>query len=169
MKLAKYRFVIRPKRELILPTYKGSTFRGGFGHAFKNAMCNARTGNCLECKDRYGCVYYYVFETANPSKAGGNLKNMQIPHPFVIEPSLDKSEHFGLDDELSFNLILIGKAIDYIPYFVLAFEELGRMGIGKNKGKYRLEEVFSLNGNEEMLIYDSKSHIKEGYEALDSN
>jgi hypothetical protein len=39
LKLAKYRFVIKPKSELLLPTYKGSTFRGGFGHAFKRAVC----------------------------------------------------------------------------------------------------------------------------------
>lgn len=44
-------------------------------------------------------------------------------------------------DNLAFDLILIGRAIDYLPYFIYTFEELGRIGIGKGKGRYELREV----------------------------
>jgi CRISPR-associated endoribonuclease Cas6 len=36
---------------------------------------------------------------------------------------------------------LIGRSIDYLPYFIYTFDELGRIGIGKGKGRYSLESV----------------------------
>jgi CRISPR-associated endoribonuclease Cas6 len=162
LKLAKYRFVIKPKSELLLPTYKGSTFRGGFGHAFKRAVCADREGDCAKCLLQSKCVYSYVFETAISPEA--EERNTQVPHPFVIEPPLEERQRYGINDTLSFHLILVCRAIDYIPYFIFAFEELGRIGIGKNRGKYKLEKVVSTNG---ALIYDGKSHIRDYYQVID--
>lgn len=34
-----FNFEITAKEPLILPAYKGSTFRGGFGYAFKRVVC----------------------------------------------------------------------------------------------------------------------------------
>gem|GEM_PF-4182241 len=38
-----------------------------------------------------------------------------------------------------------GRATDYLPYFIYALDELGRIGIGKGKGKYELRQVFEEN------------------------
>ncbi len=170
MKLSKYRFIIKPRRELILPPYKGSTFRGGFGNAFKRAVCADREGECTKCVLRRKCVYSYVFETSNPQEAEEEMrsKGENVPHPFIIEPPLDERQYYGIDDWLDFNLILVGRAVDYIPYFIFAFEELGRIGIGKNKGKYSLKKVISLHKDREMLIYDSHSHFRYDYQVIDS-
>ena len=184
MKLAKYRFVIKPRSELILPAYKGSTFRGGFGHAFKRAVCADREGECAKCPLQSKCVYSYVFETKLFSQSekpllktltqtpqegeGKRLKNTYVPHPFVIEPPLEERQRYEIDDKLSFHLILVGRAVDYIPYFIFAFEELGRIGIGKNRGKYRLEKVISINKERGIIIYDGKSHIRDEYGVIDS-
>jgi len=41
----KYQFLCRLENEAILPYYKGSTFRGVFGHAMKKGgMCPQKTG-----------------------------------------------------------------------------------------------------------------------------
>ena len=37
-------------------------------------------------------------------------------------------------DEISVGLTLIGRATDYLPYFIYALDELGRIGIGKGRG-----------------------------------
>jgi len=39
---------------------------------------------------------------------------------------------------------LIGRAIDYLPYFIYTFDELGKIGIGKGRGRYELRRVKSL-------------------------
>jgi hypothetical protein len=43
--------------------------------------------------------------------------------------------------------ILIGKAVDYLPYFILTFSELGKKGIGMGRGKFVLEKVEDLGIN----------------------
>ena len=167
MKLSKYRFTINPQRELILPPYKGSTFRGGFGHAFKHAVCVERKKECLGCSLRSKCVYTYIFETSIPQEEGMK-QDQEVWRPYIIEPPLEYGQTYGRDDRLDFGLILIGRAVDYIPFFIFAFEEVGRIGVGKNKGKYSLEKVIGLNNGEEVLIYDGKSHFRDDFHTMDS-
>ena len=53
---------------------------------------------------------------------------------------------------------------------VLAFEELGKIGIGTNKGKYTIETVVSLDCNDGAkgnVIYDGKSHVRDDYHIID--
>ncbi|MDI6865489.1 CRISPR system precrRNA processing endoribonuclease RAMP protein Cas6 [Thermodesulfovibrio yellowstonii] len=139
----KYTFYIKAIEPLYLPYYKGSTFRGGFGNAFRKVACPLRVINCDKCLLKQKCIYAYVFETPPPE--GSTILNMnkyeKIPHPFVIEPPEWRQQYFPEGQTLSFNLILIGSAIDYIPYFIYTFEQLGEIGIGKGRGKYVLSEV----------------------------
>ena len=37
---------------------------------------------------------------------------------------------------LLIGLVLIGKAMDALPYFVYAFMHLGQIGLGKGRGKF---------------------------------
>ena len=170
MRLSKYRFTIKPEHEFILPPFKGSTLRGGFGIALRQSVCVEKRKECVQCVHRYKCIYSYVFETPVPreEKEGKRSKDEYVPHPFVIEPPLDKRQFYGIEDELDFHLILVGRAVDYIPYIIFAFEELGRIGIGKDKGKYSLEKVISINNDRELLIYDGKSHIQDDFYVMDS-
>jgi hypothetical protein len=170
MKLSKYRFTITPQHELILPPYKGSTLRGGFGTALRQTVCVEKRKECVQCPYRYRCIYSYVFETPVPGEAkeGERSKDLYVPHPFVIEPSLDNRQYYGIENKLDFNLILVGRATDYIPYIIVAFEALGRTGIGKDKGKYSLEKVISINNDSEILIYDGDSHFRDDLQVMDS-
>jgi len=36
---------------------------------------------------------------------------------------------------------LIGRAVEYMPYFIFAFEEVGRVGVGKNKANIHLKKL----------------------------
>lgn len=149
----KFHLTIEAVSDLKLPYYKGSTFRGGFGNMFKKIVCALKRNECLDCILKSKCVYAYVFET--PPHENAKLFNMnkyeKIPHPFVIEPPeenngllINDAKIYEPGSKLNFFLILIGNAIGYLPYFIYTFDELGKTGIGKGRGKYKLIEVKKL-------------------------
>lgn len=139
--LSRFRFNLLPIEEIHLPLYKGSTLRGGFGHAFKRVVCIQKGKECDDCMVKSTCVYSYVFETSPPEDTEILRLYKNVPHPFVIEPPLTSQRLFKKGEEIAFNLVLIGKAIQYLPYFIYTFDELGRIGIGKGKGKFHLKSV----------------------------
>lgn len=91
--------------------------------------------------------------------AGVEWRSSYYPHPFVIDAPLETTREYRPGEDLSFNLILIGKGGNYFPYFILAFEGLGRIGIGQGKGKFKLVSVKSLGdaGVPGELIYDGET------------
>lgn len=126
---------------LFLPAYKGSTLRGGFGSAFNRIACSQRNTHCRACFLRTSCPYAYIFETAPPPGSAALRNYESIPRPFVLEPPLEARTEYRPGEKICFNLILIGRAIGYLPYFIVAFRELGEMGIGRGRKKYRLAEI----------------------------
>ncbi len=155
-RVSRFQLTLEAKEPLRLPVYKGSTFRGGFGHAFKKVACPLR---CREaCQMPKVCVYAYVFETPPPEGAEMLRKYPHAPHPFVIEPPLDPRERYEPGEELQVGLVLIGRALDFLPYFLYTFDELGRIGIGKGRGKYTLREV-RVKGGEERVIYRGETKV----------
>ncbi len=126
---------------MILPSYKGSTLRGGFGYAFRRVVCAIKSKDCTGCLLKEKCVYSYIFETPPPPDTKIMRKYTSAAHPFVIEPPPERRRGYKPGDEISFGLTLIGRAIDYLPYFIYTFDELGRIGLGKGKAKYELKTV----------------------------
>jgi len=139
--VARYNFVLTALDPLSLPPYKGSTLRGVFGHAFKRVVCARGRQDCAGCLLRTGCPYASVFESRPPDDADVKRVQAAIPRPFVIEPPLTEQTYFAPGEELAFRLVLVGRAIDLLAYFVVAFQEAGRMGIGQGRGRYALTRV----------------------------
>lgn len=156
--LARYEFSITPHEDFELPPYKGSTLRGGFGAIFRKISCADRNKpSCKGCLLKDKCAYSYIFETS-PRSGSPVLKNLDdIPRPFIIEPPLETKTIFNKNEMLNFNLILIGQAIDYLPYFIVAFKELGNSGIGRGRKKFNLKEIrtTSVRNQDKALIYSS--------------
>ena len=157
LRIARYRFTLEALEELHLPPYKGSTLRGGFGHVFKRTVCFQKDAqSCDACLLKNNCPYAYLFETSPPPDAEVLRTYSDVPLPFVIEPPLDRRTHYPPGDLLEFGLVLVGRAINYLPYFVVVFRELGRVGIGRGRGKYVLQRIAAvqpLDGTE-ALVYD---------------
>ncbi|NTW72778.1 MAG: CRISPR system precrRNA processing endoribonuclease RAMP protein Cas6 [Eubacteriaceae bacterium] len=148
--IARFRFTIVPTEEIRLPEYKGSAFRGGFGHAFKRAACITRDRYCDSCILKSACAYYRVFESkVSPETAERLRLGSDAPHPFVIEPPMTEQGYFQPGDRLTFSLVLIGSAVGQLPFFVYAFMILGEnFGIGKGRGRFRLLSVEDENGKQ---------------------
>jgi CRISPR-associated endoribonuclease Cas6 len=89
----------------------------------------------------------------------------RAPHPFVIDPPLDTITRYEHGSSLSFGLTLIGKAIDYLPYFIYAFERMGKdRGIGKGRsfgnGRFAVERVDWVDRDgTEKPVYDGERKV----------
>jgi len=157
---AKFTFTAHARDTILLPPYKGSTFRGGFGNIFKKVVCIRSNKDCDTCLLRDRCIYLYIFETPPPAETTVMRKYETAPHPFVIEPFEDTRTTFEPGEPLSFGLVLIGKAIDHLPYFIYTFEELGNSGIGKGRGRYILDAVHTLGDSSEQIYSSQERKLK---------
>ena len=163
IRYARFRLEMVAIDRLRLPPYKGSTLRGAFGHAFKKLVCVKRDLDCSTCLIRDRCVYYYVFET--PFGGEGEPRGYTFaPHPFVIEPPDGAQRIYEPETEFQVGLILVGRALDYLPYFIYAFEDMGRRGLGIGRGKAALKRVIALGSGEEQCIYQAETgQLKPDY------
>ena len=113
----KYLIVWEFVEPALFPSYKGSTLRGAFGITFKDIVCvNRKIGSCRDCFISPQCAYKHIFE---PDVSKG-AKTANIPAPFILEPPYDKKREYKKGDIFTFWCILIGRVVDYFPYFVLS-------------------------------------------------
>lgn len=156
MLFGNYRFECRLESEAILPAYKGSTIRGVFGIALKKVVCALKHKECDQCLLQQSCLYSMVFEASQSNAKNNNSRFPTPPPPFVLEPPLDQKNHYSVGSTIQFRLLLFGEYNSKLPYFIYAFDCMGRIGIGKRidgkRGKFTLERVFY----DDQLIYDNK-------------
>ncbi len=156
LSLARYRLTLKAVEPLHLPPYKGSALRGGVGHVFKRLACTQPWPCGERCVGGNACAYGYIFETRPPEGSQVLSKNEHVPHPFVIEPPLDRRGEYPPGEMLAFDLVLVGQAQEYLYDFVRTFSELGRVGLGAGRGRFRVthvEAVHPLSG-ETAAAYD---------------
>lgn len=156
MQYGKYRFKCCFENDAILPPYKGSTFRGIFGHALKKVVCALKRQDCKDCLLKERCIYTLVFETNLAIKVPDGLRLSAPPNPFVIEPPISNETIYKKGSSFDFNLLLFGNVNNSLAYFIYAFDQIGNAGIGKrigeNRGVFSLKEVKS----NESIIYSDK-------------
>jgi hypothetical protein len=158
LRFAPLTFEIEATTDLHLPDYKGSALRGGFGNAFKKAVCLTRTLDCPPCFMQKQCAYYSIFESKIEKRLADMLRiGGDAPHPFVLLPPLTAGNTFAKGERLAFQLTVIGKAIEQLPFFLLALDLLGReIGLGSSKGKFKLAAVFDSTGK---LVFDGEKKM----------
>jgi hypothetical protein len=142
-----FRLIIRAEEPLYLPAYKGSALRGAFGHTLRRVICLARNLDCNQCSFADRCVYSYIFENWAPREDTFLRNKDRAANPYIIRPPLDDREEFAAGEELAFELILIGKALEYLPYFVFSFAEMGKTGLGRGKGRFALVRMETMGAD----------------------
>lgn len=120
LNLAKYRFTLEATEPITLPTYKGSAFHGGFGHALMQIS---------------PIWYRYFFESGPGDKD-------DWPQPFVILPPLEETENYQPGEHFHCELTLFGEATQHYAIAQAAIEYLGmQMGLGYTHGKFHITEI----------------------------
>jgi len=162
MKVAKFEFALRTENSFGLPDFKGSTFRGKFGHVLKRTICVMPHHNCEICQLRAQCAYPYLFETHNERRE-------EVPRPFILEPPLSHKRFYLKDEWMYLNLVLVGRAIEFLPYFVYCFDRMGKEGVGVDRGRYCLASVrgIDLDGSKREIYNHQTQQLSNHFSVID--
>ena len=161
-----YRLTYTVQEPLKMPPDKGNIFRGRFGYLLRDIACIGDTEQSCEKKCQYPdrCVYSKCFETPVPDDSPMLRGQPFAPHPFVLRPPRTGKLDYATGDTFTCNLILIGEAINLLPWIVFAFDQMGkrRIGLQGKRGQCRLEKVESLtvcDSQQPKTIYTAESEM----------
>jgi len=133
---------------------QGGDLRGSFGAAFRRLVCVIRKEDCTTCILKGNCLYAALFTPSPPPDFPDAAKFSSAPPPYVLNPPLTNRQSFRPGSTLGFDLVLMGRAIDALPYFVYTFMELGKTGIGCERGRFEIPRVDLIRDEGEVQIYD---------------
>jgi hypothetical protein len=136
-------FSLRFERPIVIASFSvGSVLRSAFGSQLRRIVCfDART-RCVDCQVRVNCPYEKIFAPHMPPEADRLGKERDLPRGFVIKPPVDGGS-YGPERPFRFRMILVGELIQWFPYILVPFNELGRIGIGRSRTLFRLEQILS--------------------------
>jgi hypothetical protein len=163
LRIGVFRFTIAPLQPLAVPAVnKANMLRGGFGNAFRRLCCVPQCRDTKNCPLANSCPYKAVFEPSPPPGADRLSKNQDIPRPFVFRAPQTQQTQFKHGERFEFELVLIGRALDFLPYFVLSFRELAQEGLGLNRARCTLKRV------EQIVLTDTPESALNDLPALPS-
>ena len=158
-KVSKYLFHIKTKDQLYLPRYKGSIFRGAFSNSMKRNICVKQKAICDACDLTSQCPCAYIFAPSPPENFKDAGKFRKPPAPYILNPPLTEATHFANNEKLCFELVLVEKAINFLPYIVFSFMQIGRNGLGKSNGKFELKNVDLVENGIRRTVFDGSMFI----------
>lgn len=148
-----------------LPAYLGSTVRGLLAASFRHLVCVTQAPVCDGCLLLHRCPCPYIFETPPPPHLPDVLQKRfrQAPRPYIFEVPMP----YAGEETLERGLVLVGRGLDFLPYFLYVVQETGKRGLGRAQVPYRLLAVTDgsqANGPvifraEEGIIHDSVAAI----------
>jgi hypothetical protein len=154
----RFRFYFRSAGTLWFPPYKsGNIVRGAFGGIFRKLVCIPACHDAATCEVRATCPYARVFEPRS-ARARGPSGLADWPRPFVFRAAhLDGlSVHPG--EDFHFDVHIFDVNDPSIAYFVLAFAQLAREGLGPGRARAELAAVeqLDLGGNPRARVFDGE-------------
>ncbi|MCC6858572.1 MAG: CRISPR system precrRNA processing endoribonuclease RAMP protein Cas6 [Bryobacterales bacterium] len=134
----RFRFRFRAEEPVVFPAgQSGNILRGTFGAIFRRIACLPDCPGPASCRHRGECAYARVFEPRPAFETGpSGLKNW--PRPFVFRASHLDGLRLEPGSRFHFDAHLFDLGDPPLPYFLLAFAELAREGIGPRRGRAAL-------------------------------
>jgi hypothetical protein len=132
----------------------GSNLRGALGQVMLRSYC---AGDANDPQHTATCPVHWLL--AAKSKPGDDRRTYALvpPLPHGGADFLQRGATF------EFGLTLFGNAVQFLPYFILAVPEMGRIGIGPGRGKFELKRVWALNpltGESECLFGENGNVVR---------
>ena len=144
-------------RRQTLPASLGFTVRGIFVVSFRHVVCVTRAPVCDGCLLLHRCPYPYIFETPPALHLPEVLQKRfrQAPRPYIFEVPLV----YRGEETLELGLILVGRALDFLPYFLYVVQETGKDGLGRARVPYRLLTVTDGGRADGSVIFQAEAGI----------
>lgn len=176
LRVATLRLAFRAEDALVLPPYKGSTLRGGFGASLKKLVCTTpERPTCSGCLLHHACVYGLIFETPPPPGSPRLSKYRDVPRPFVFVPPRDTRTAYEPGETLEFLFRMFGRTVDMLVYPLVALDRLGQQGLGRGRGRARLLRALAQEGSagagpsgEEQVFYEGGSGFVRPYAGVEA-
>jgi len=148
----RFRFYFRSAGTLFFPVYKsGNIVRGAFGDIFRKLVCIPSCHDAKTCDIRADCPYARVFEPGpegTPARGEGPSGLADWPRPFVFRAAHLDGRTISQEEAFHFDVHIFDVRDPALPYFVLAFAQLAREGLGPGRGRAELTSVDQLDLNE---------------------
>jgi hypothetical protein len=158
--LLAFRFHFVARDQVYFPPGKSANIvRGAFGTIFKKITCAEDCHDTQNCKERASCPYARIFEPAALSRGPSGLADW--PRPFVFRAAHLDGRTLEPGQPFEFDVHLFDLKDAAIVYFVLAFAELAREGLGPRRGRAALVRVEQLNaqGEADGRVYDGRTFL----------
>ena len=97
-----------------------------------------------QCSVETICPYRWIFEPPRPPGQYLLHDLRDIPRPFVITPPADPRTRYQAGNTLDFDLVLIGRCIQWLSTFIRSFERCASDGLGHRNARGYLERVEAL-------------------------
>jgi len=143
MKFTQVSFHILLKAPLYTHEFNGSMIRGTFLHQYRELVCTESSPDCEFCSCKENCSYTELFEPSVSAQGSnspfGGITN--LPRPFVFDTEHIPNRRFQVGESFSFSMKIIGKALEYLPVFVMTVAEMGKLGLGSCRATFELLKV----------------------------
>lgn len=139
------RFRFRSAGSIYFPAYKsGNIVRGAFGGIFRKLVCIPGCQDAKACTVRATCPYARVFEP-RAARGEGPSGLADWPRPFVFRASHLDGQTVQEGELFHFDVHLFDARDPALQYFVQAFAELAREGLGPGRGRAELVSADQLD------------------------
>lgn len=140
--LARLQLHLRAQRALRLTEFPGFVWRGALGVELRRMVCVTGMEQCRSCPMHSACAYPRLFEPEPPlnqAPRGLVASGQDAPPPFIVAPQ--HGRRVEAEQELVLCLVVVGSAIAYAPYLILALQRAAARGIGPDRAELTLTAV----------------------------
>jgi hypothetical protein len=147
----KYTIDIKLEKKIFFENYPTFILRSIMGKQLRHMCCVLKTKRCCECELLSHCIYAQLFETYIQKDTRFLPGRNRASHPYIFQTDVSNRKE---TDTLSIDLVLLGYAIRYFPYFYYAMYHAGEQGILRERIGYEITNVES-NGEPLLICKDT--------------
>ena len=142
------------------PGKSGNIVRGAFGTIFRQIVCVPECHDKQGCSERGDCPYARIFEpVAQPAEGPSGLHDW--PRPFVFRAAHLDGVTIEPGKSFYFDVHIFDLKQPTIVYYVLAFAQVAKEGIGPRRGRAKLVRADQLgaDGRPAARVYNGDTFV----------